>query len=369
MRDWDEGLLSDEIYEAAFDAELFERLPDTLAAAVGARSAVLHWDDRGSRNSVAAMNRHFSAYDMALYEQEFAPYDLWSQAVADVGHVNRAWQMSQLVPDEVYRQSVLFNEWSRAIGDDTFHCLGGGMDTMLGRGCVGLHRGERAGDFDAEAVRVLDPLLRPLARVMSMRAVLQAERSRADTFAQFFYAQAAPALLVDGAGRLIEGNYAADLIFRAGNGPLRVSQGRLSASAAKDLVTFEAALQAACRSEVPVGSTLGLFDPSGSSWIAEFTPIHRIEGLSGKARALVTIRRVDEPLLTDPAIEILRSLYGLTLAEAQVAVAIAKGQSPSAVAQARSTSRETVRSQIKQIMGKLGVRRQSGIAALVASLG
>ena len=32
------------------------------------------------------------------------------------------------------------------------------------------------------------------------------------------------------------------------------------------------------------------------------------------------------------------------------------------------TSRETVRSQIKHIMGKLGVRRQSGIAALVASL-
>ena len=35
---------------------------------------------------------------------------------------------------------------------------------------------------------------------------------------------------------------------------------------------------------------------------------------------------------------------------------------------AARTSRETVRSQIKHIMGKLGVRRQSGIAALVASL-
>lgn len=369
MRQGNEGLLSDEIYEAAFDAALFDRLPNVLAAAVGARSAVLHWDDRASRNSVAAMNEHFSADEMALYERDFASYDLWSQAVGAVGHVNHAWRMSDLVPEDVYRNGVLFNEWNRAIGDDTVHCLGGGMDTTLGQGCVGLHRGEGAGDFDSQSVQVLEPLLRPLARVLSMRAAMDAERERADTFAQYFHVQTAPAFLIDGSGRLLEANGAADAVLFAGEGPVCTSRGRLTAATLKDEHPLDTAIDLASRAEAPIGSTLTLRGRSGRTWFADVTPIHRIEGLNGTARALLTLRRVDTTLQTDPVIDLLRSLYGLTLAEAQVAVAIARGDSPTAIAAARGTARETVRSQIKQIMGKLGVRRQSGVAALVASLG
>lgn len=369
MRQGNEGLLSDEIYEAAFDAGLFDRLPDLLAAAVGARSAVLHWDDRASRSSVAAMNRHFSADDMALYEREFAPYDLWSQAVSAVGHVNHAWRMSELVPEAVYRNGVLFNEWNRAIGDDTVHCIGGSMDTALGQGCIGLHRGDGAGDFDTQSVQVLEPLVRPLARVLSMRAAIAAERERADTFAQFFHAQGSPALLISSSGRVLEANGAADTILFSGSGPVKVVRERLTANGARDKIELETAIGLASRAQAPVGGTLSLSDPAGTNWFVDVTPIHRIEGMSGAARALVTLRRIDAAVHADPAIEVLRSLYGLTLAEAQVAIAIAHGDSPTAIAASRGTARETVRSQIKQIMGKLGVRRQSGIAALVASLG
>ncbi len=79
-------------------------------------------------------------------------------------------------------------------------------------------------------------------------------------------------------------------------------------------------------------------------------------------------------MLHDPAQQaeldpfVVAATWGLTPAEAKVAVALGKGMSGPEVAQAHGVSHNTVRSQIQSAMGKMGVARQAELVSLLASL-
>lgn len=60
--------------------------------------------------------------------------------------------------------------------------------------------------------------------------------------------------------------------------------------------------------------------------------------------------------------------FGLSLAEASVAVSIAKGRTTTEIARARSTSIHTVRNQIRAVLEKMDIHHRGGIAGLVSSL-
>ena len=62
-------------------------------------------------------------------------------------------------------------------------------------------------------------------------------------------------------------------------------------------------------------------------------------------------------------------MFGLTAAEAQVAIDIAAGRSVEDIAASRSVTRNTVRSQLKSIFDKTNTHRQLQLATLVAGLG
>lgn len=64
----------------------------------------------------------------------------------------------------------------------------------------------------------------------------------------------------------------------------------------------------------------------------------------------------------------LKSAFGLTPAEADIARALGTGASPADIACARGALLSTVQSQIKAIASKLGCRRQSEITAIVQTI-
>ncbi|RYG88518.1 MAG: LuxR family transcriptional regulator [Alphaproteobacteria bacterium] len=68
-----------------------------------------------------------------------------------------------------------------------------------------------------------------------------------------------------------------------------------------------------------------------------------------------------------PLASLLSGLFDLTPAEARVASGIANGGSIGAIAAQWGVSRETVRSQLKVVMDKSGLRRQSDLARLLQS--
>jgi DNA-binding CsgD family transcriptional regulator len=65
---------------------------------------------------------------------------------------------------------------------------------------------------------------------------------------------------------------------------------------------------------------------------------------------------------------VLQGLFDLTPAEARVAAAIAEGRTVEVIAAAANVSHETVRSQLKAVLGKAGVSRQVDLVQLLAGI-
>ena len=69
-----------------------------------------------------------------------------------------------------------------------------------------------------------------------------------------------------------------------------------------------------------------------------------------------------------PSPAFLRGMFGLTAAEATVALALAAGASAGAIARDRAISLETVRSHLKTIFAKTGTKRQATLVLLILQL-
>ena len=70
---------------------------------------------------------------------------------------------------------------------------------------------------------------------------------------------------------------------------------------------------------------------------------------------------------TVPAVthDLIRKLFGLTEAEAELAVALCGGKTLDDAATERGTSVHTTRSQLKSIFGKTGTKRQADLVSLL----
>ena len=69
-----------------------------------------------------------------------------------------------------------------------------------------------------------------------------------------------------------------------------------------------------------------------------------------------------------PAKELLEKLYGLTPAEARVAVQLSNGAPLQEVSDKLGVSRNTLKTQISGLYGKLGINRQSDLVRILAQV-
>jgi DNA-binding CsgD family transcriptional regulator/PAS domain-containing protein len=84
------------------------------------------------------------------------------------------------------------------------------------------------------------------------------------------------------------------------------------------------------------------------------------------ARAIVLVMDSEPDAPPDPTV--LRDLFGLTLGEARVAAWIGSGLPPRQAAEKLGISEETARTVLKRVFAKVGVSRQSELAALMTKL-
>jgi DNA-binding CsgD family transcriptional regulator len=84
---------------------------------------------------------------------------------------------------------------------------------------------------------------------------------------------------------------------------------------------------------------------------------------AGEATVAVYIQDPEEHLDIDQ--ELLARLFGLTPAESRVGAWIAQGGDPARLAEISEVSVHTIRTQLKSVMAKLGVKRQAELAGIV----
>lgn len=355
-----DGIAPEEIYDALIDDELFVALPARLASAFGGRSTLLHWHYADGAAAVLAHSGYFSDSQLATYAEQFAPLDPWARAAAISQAPNQAMDLEEIVSLADYERSAFYNDYIRPMGDDTARCMGVTVANRFGQGMVAIQRGRGQTGFDPREVAALDEAGVHLRRMLAIRGKLDRQQRRLDTARAMLDALPHPALLVRDDGRLVEANGPAVALLASGK-TLGLRHGRLTAVAQE--AGLMRAIMAACARSAPAAGAVRV---GATGTLMTVTPL-KVEGGARLAMLLVS-----EPPASTRGADRLKTLYGLTDAEAAVAVLIAGGHALADIADQRGVSVQTVRGQLRAITDKMGCRRQAEVAATamrVLSLG
>lgn len=151
---------------------------------------------------------------------------------------------------------------------------------------------------------------------------------------------------------------------------LKIRDGKLRCENREETDKLERAIKSVCAEVKP--ATLAPLSVivrgrSGMPIVADVIPLaRRAYALGFNARAIVVVggQKASRPR----ALEIVQTAFGLTRSEAAVALALAEGHSPEEVAEARTASLSTVRTQVRSIHFKVGVRRQGELISRLRRL-
>jgi DNA-binding CsgD family transcriptional regulator len=186
-----------------------------------------------------------------------------------------------------------------------------------------------------------------------------------------------PALLLDGRARIVHANPAAEALLRERDGLISVADDSLKLSAVlpEEGAALSRVLARALR--VAEGSSDALGEPLRVTRLSGAAPLLVVPvplpppafplwELSESARVLVLI--VDPSTRNRAAASALRTTFGLTNAEARVAVLVGSGLSGPQAAQALRIAPATVKTHLARCFEKMGIRSQVELARLLAAL-
>ncbi|WP_159982466.1 MULTISPECIES: helix-turn-helix transcriptional regulator [unclassified Novosphingobium] len=351
-------LSTEQIYDALLDDEAFDRLPDLLARMVGARSATLAWRYPDGDTDVLRHNHYFTDAHFADYCANYAAADPWIAVAHRPQRMNRAIRMDEEIDAAAVRQTSFYNDWLRAMGDDTLHCLGAATRTGNGEGIIGLHRGESdRGAFTVEESGRLAEVFPHVARMLVLRGKLAEAARQTQTAQSALDATGLAMIIVDPAGIVRSVNAAGQAALFEGEPPARLRGGAISAGA--DLTC---AIAHATHRAVPGATAIMVRRSDDSPVYVNVTPC---TDPSGRRAAMILFRYgADHAARRDG----LRQLFALTEAEADVALLLSRGEPASRIAILRGTSLQTVRTQVRTVMGKMACSRQAELTALINAL-
>jgi DNA-binding CsgD family transcriptional regulator len=178
-------------------------------------------------------------------------------------------------------------------------------------------------------------------------------------------------LIVVASGRLAYGNapgdailsQSDDLAFRNGHVLTRQAEGMPDHL----LTAIHKATQGVSRLGIS-GNGVPLVGREGDRASAYVLPLdgRDLRGVMSPGHAAIFIaqRKEQRPM----AVEILRTIFGLTPSEVKVAYAMARGEAPGAVAVAQGTTVNAVRYHLKNAYAKVGASDQTALAARVTAL-
>lgn len=376
------GALTEEVYEAATGGMPWTSFGEGLVRLVEARTASLFLVNPAEGEDEIVFRGGLPDEAVEPYRRHYRSVDLWtSRAAAATARRGTSaapvvWISGMLVSDDEYVGSEFYNDFGRALG--LRHVVGTVLS--LGRAGlmpIGLHRGDRDAPFEAEQARQLESLFPHLRRAMQLRHRLRTECHAESPGRAVLDALTEGVLVVDAELRVLVANAAAEAMAAGGrvihlgrSGEGGTTLLRIHDHRAREPLTT--CVRATARGGP--GGAVALHDEEGVAVAAALVyPLPRrfaesADGLAGRVpgRALVLLRDLRRLGAIDP--EYLRSLFGLTRAEAEVALGLAGGSTKSTVARLRGSQVSTVNTQVRSILAKTGTANLRDLERLLGGL-
>ncbi len=271
----------------------------------------------------------------------------------------------EVVQPEEERRNAYINEFLRTIGLGRLSGMVWKGDT--GFGAVAFHRSLHAPLLSEESLRTAALLQPHLMRATRMVAAQHSIHALGRNVEAAFAESAHAVFLLDDCARIVWLNAGAEKLLKARIVSLDAgAKLRLPAPASR--LADELVGDAILRREYGAAPRAAVFDDGGHKIIARGRVIGRASAPAiffSRAAILLECAGLPEP---HTAAHRLQTLFGLTQAEATVAIALTEDQTIAEIAAGRGVSDETVRSQIKAIFRKVGVSRRAGLIHIVSQL-
>lgn len=359
------------IYDAGLAPERWQAVLGRLAGHVGAGRAMMGYSDSDVESGgVFTFHEIDTDFFLARWIGEYGAYDPWSHNGfhLDEGSVHTG---AELVPLDELRRSPLYHDVLNPLGIEDCLCS---FTAKSGprMGWVNLYHDRQQGPFQPAQVERMRVFAPHLQRAVRIHALLHRHDLAAATWRATIERLPFGVVACDARGWIFEHNSAADELFRSG-AVVRSRGGRLRGARSEDDRALSAALLAAAATSVGEGSRGGrqlALGTAGLSWLHALATPLRGEGvaqglglLHGGPQVVVFLTRPDRE--SQLSAEVLAALFGVTLAEAKLTVALCQGVALRDYSEGAGISEHTARNQLKAAMQKVGAKRQSDLVRLV----
>ncbi len=350
----------DRIYESAFVPELWPRVLGDLADIAGARTAFL-FVTRDDAHHVTASS------------------EVGVQAIASIVASGWIWRSERfrrfmgLRHAGFVTDSVIYTDEEKRA--DPFYAnflYPRGLGTAAGivvplptgdRFAISVEREHARGPVEPDRIDALDALRPHIARGAVMATRLHLERAR--TISETLAAIGLAALVIDDRGGVL----AANPLIETLTGLVQWrARGRVAFADRAASTLLDDAIAAIGHDGRPGVRSFPVRDPgSDTRRIAHLIPVRRSARDVFVSSAAVLILT---PLAMPGAapVELVRSLFDFTPAEARVARGLAGGRTVDDIARDGGVSANTVRAQVRGILEKTGCGRQADVVALLTTI-
>lgn len=272
----------------------------------------------------------------------------------------------EIVPHDEFIETEIYRDLAAAGGMEYTTCLVLSVSARTLE-IISLWRGPERAVLEEEHKELLLLLMPHLKNALRIRHTLGIAENRARNAEAMLDASTTASILLDGTGRIIHMNEAAQHIAIASDG-FCVRMDRIVPTDPQRRGEFTALVTACTAADLGHSGgalALGRSSPKRPLQVL-ITPVRMIAKYRASVRVLILATDPDRTVHFPDAI--LRHTYGLTPAETEIANALLTGFSLEEIAQLRKVSIATIRSQMKGLMGKTDTQRQGDLIRLLSTL-
>jgi DNA-binding CsgD family transcriptional regulator/PAS domain-containing protein len=299
--------------------------------------------------------------DLVNYYYPLDPY----RPMLDAAPSGRWMWVSQCLPAAELRRNEWYNDYLLKVGVDD------GVGVRLFESAshsviFGVSHGIGRAPFAQAGIAALQGLVEPLAKAARLHTELHGLGWRSSLGLQALDQLAAGVMVIDGDGRVIELNRAAERIVRRSAG-LTIRNGRLAASAVFDSEKLAKLIADAVdeKAGAAAGRMLVRRRDGRPAYVLTVAPLGARVTVEERPLALIVVAGPDA---RSPSGRELAELFGLSPAESRLAAALMTGKTLRDISGASGVRITTLRTQLSSVLRKVGVTRQAELIRVLASI-
>lgn len=354
------------LYEAPLNPSCWEEFLQLTARAIGAEAAVLLLGDSGDVQSLLARRWQIGSESPAATEEQNVRLHECIQAAAEVSR--RLETSDPVVPfAELEGTELLDDLWGPFKMPHVIFAMAERAPSRTA--ILSLCRSEGLGPFheqDFDLVRFLCPHIRHAYR---LHLQLAGSRMQRASLQSALDSLSVGVILLASKGHLVTMNRAAERLL-ADCDNLRVSREGLRAQSAPESAHLDQLIAEATASSDAGSRSASVLTVSRNKRPPLLLVVSAVRGFEvdrvHPVRAIVFVS--DPAQRVRPTCDMLRALYGLTPAEYRLAMLLADGHQPAAIAELVGVSRNTLKTQLASIYRKTDTSRQAQLVRLLLQL-